>query len=198
MFGFLNSSHNKSKSRFIPEQAIHSILSLAKCDGTVLCSSNNWLGAGAIYWNSKVLNAITGNRQLTTSDILGINRTGTWAQGGYSMFLGASDAYSRAMADVGQDDGGYLRYSASGRTALVADILNQKVYLIVTNSTNTYSSFRSAIEDYLGITVGNPSGQYKGIMLDGSGSSQMAVNGTYIASGDQRELYEVIALRNAT
>ena len=60
-------------------------LTLAKCDGEVLCNSNNWLGAAAIYWNSKVLNYINGERQLTASDIPGTSRPNTWAQGGYYM-----------------------------------------------------------------------------------------------------------------
>ncbi|KAF5053971.1 hypothetical protein [Oscillibacter sp.] len=175
------------------------ILSLAKCDGQVLCNSNNWLGAAAIYWNSKALNYINGERQLTASEIPGTLRSNTWAQGGYYMWLGANDAFNRAMNEVNQDDGGYLTQTANGRTALVADIIHQNVYLIVTNSNNTFTTFCRAIEEYLGITPGSvPSGQFHGVMLDGGGSSQLCEKGTFIASGDQRMLHEAIVLRNDT
>lgn len=175
------------------------ILSLAKCDGQVLCDSNNWLGAAAIYWNSKTLNCINGERQLTASEIPGTLRPNTWAQGGYYMWLGANDAFDRAMDEVNQDDGGYLTLSASGRTALVADIIHQDVYLIVTNTNNKFITFCRAIEEYLGVTPGSvPSGQFHGVMLDGSGSSQLCDKGVYIAEGDQRMLHEAIVLRNDT
>lgn len=175
------------------------ILSLAKCDGKVLCDSNNWLGAAAIYWNSKALNYINGDRQLTASDIPGTSRTGTWAQGGYYMWLGADDALDRAMDDVGQDDGGYLTGTATGRTALVADIIHQDVYLIVTNNSNRFITFCRAIEEYLDITPGSvPSGQFHGVMLDGGGSSQLCDKGVFIADGDKRDLHEAIVLRDDT
>lgn len=58
------------------------------------------------------------------------------------------------MDEVGQDDGGYLTGTATGRTALVADIIHQKVYLIVTNNSNKFITFCRAIEEYLDITPG--------------------------------------------
>ena len=174
-------------------------LTLAKCDGEVLCNSNNWLGAAAIYWNSKVLNYINGERQLTASDIPGTSRPNTWAQGGYYMWLGADDAFDQAMDEVGQDDGGYLTGTSDGRSALVADIIHQEVYLIVTNSSNRFITFCRAIEEYLDITPGKvPSGQFHGVMFDGGGSSQLCEKGEFIADGNKRNLYEVIVLRDDT
>lgn len=55
---------------------------------------------------------------------------------------------------------------------------------------------------YTGINGGfftwGTSGQFHGVMLDGSGSCQLCDKGVYIAEGDQRMLHEVIVLRNDT
>lgn len=186
------------------------VLNLAKCDGAVVGPnsddgiSNGWLGGGVIYWDGKYLKCLTGEPTIEASEIPGTKDTGTWAQGGYSMWLGDKKAKERSLEEVNNDDQyGYLSNSAKGRTALVADLTYKKVYLIVTPSSNTFTTFKQAIEEYLNITEGDTaSSRYKGIMLDGSGSSQMKAknsSGDVVEiRGDERNLCEIIALRNAT
>lgn len=179
-------------------------LNIAKCDGVHYGRSNNGnLGGGIICWNGTSLIIYT-NRSMTDIDtIFKTNETGTWAQGGYSMWLGASDARERSLEEVHNDDKyGYLTNAASGRTALVADLDTDTIYLIVTNDSNTFTTFRKAIQYYFNIPETKPSSRYRGIMLDGSGSSQLRAkksNGALVkVEGDGRELCQVIVMRDAT
>lgn len=77
------------------------------------------------------------------------------------------------------------------------------VYLIVTEDACNYKNFRQAIQEYFGITDGSAvNSRYAGVMLDGSGSTQMKVNranGEDIEIlGDGRGLAEIIVLKDGT
>ncbi|WP_278738691.1 phosphodiester glycosidase family protein [Paenibacillus macerans] len=75
------------------------------------------------------------------------------------------------------------------RTGLVYNNTNN-IWLIVTDVKCTAAEFRTAIKEKVGSgTLVN------GIFLDGSGSSQMKCKEKKVY-GDEREVYQTVALRN--
>ena len=186
------------------------VISLAKVDGAVVGpnpndgNSNNWNGGGIIVWNGKQLSALFNKPNTDAADIAGTSTAGTWAQGGISLWLGYSD-YNTAVAtgNGGTRPAQTQNNSRSARTALVADMESNYVYLIVTETPCDYKNLRKAIQAYFNISEGNKvDSRYAGLMLDGSGSTQMKVNrenGEDIEiTGDGRSLAEVIVLKDET
>jgi len=173
-------------------------LNISVKNGSNTCAGadTNRVGKGTIYWNGNSLNYKIAS---TKSEISGISSSGTWAQGGISMFLGNSNWKSRTNSEEGN---GYNPDQAYGwgRTAIVANIPEKIVYLIVTNTTTvTMTSIRKAIQDFVGITDGSTdNSSYKGLFLDASGSSQLRAincNGTVENKpGDSRTLLQIITV----
>lgn len=186
------------------------VISLAKIDGDVVGpdekdgNSNNWNGGGIIVWNGRQLSALFNEPNTDASDIPGTSARGTWAQGGISFWLGYSDYYDAVETGNGgtrpaQTSDGNLR----ARTAMVADMDTNYVYLIVTENECNYKAFRKAIQEYFDITDGSRvDSRYAGIMLDGGGSTQMKVNRSNGQDvellGDGRDIAEVIVLKDET
>lgn len=186
------------------------VISLAKIDGAVVGpnandgNSNNWNGGGIIVWNGRQLSALFNKPNTDAANIAGTSAVGTWAQGGISLWLG----YSNYNSAVATGNGGARPVQAqngidAARTALVADMDTNYVYLIVTVDACDYKNLRQAIQEYFGITDGSAvNSRYAGIMLDGSGSTQMKVNranGEDVEIlGDGRGLAEIIVLKDET
>lgn len=188
------------------------IINIAKCDGVNYGGQNNDnVGGGIITWNGSSLHCYTNSSMRNVSTVLSTNATGTWAQGGYSMFLGASDARERSLEEVNNTDPNhYLTYGSAGKTALVADLSTDTIYLFVARADDpnddliTFTTLRRAIQYYLNIPEGTtPSSRYKGLMLDGGGSSQLRgkkTDGTIVTvrGEENRHLRQVIVMRDAT
>lgn len=161
----------------------------------------NELGYSAIYWTGSQLNFI---RTLYGSNISGISSSGTWAQGGVSLYLGNSNWKSKILDNNNERCPiDYVTELAKGRTAIVANTSTKQVYLIITTASQTLTQFRTAIQSYLGITDGGAdNATYKGLMLDGGGSSQLKCrnsSGTEISQPDRtRLLTQIITLVNKT
>lgn len=120
----------------------------------------------------------------SAAEILVINRSQYWAQGGVSMTLG-NDATWESVA-IAQNLPSRTGYSE--RAGLVYNNTNN-IWLIVTNTPCTAAQFRSAIKEKIGSgTLVN------GIFLDGSGSAQLKA-GTNYAYGDRRKVFSMVALR---
>lgn len=93
------------------------------------------------------------------------------------------------------------------RTALIANIGTQKVYLISTPNAVTFATSRSAIQAMFGFSDGAQANQtLQGIMLDGGHSSQLrakSTNNAMLSPADLpselfcRELIQLITLKNA-
>ena len=120
--------------------------------------------------------------------------SGSWAQGGVAMTLGASNWRDYVGATFASE---YLPAGSPGRTAMVVNLNTNDVYLIVKQSSPgvTPATFRSAIQSYFNITDGNsPHPYFKGLFLDGGGSSQMNCAEKKI-NGDGRALVQAIQLQ---
>lgn len=89
---------------------------------------------------------------------------------------------------------------------MVANTQTKEIYLIVSSvdDTFTFDGIRQAVQFHFGISDDNQySATYKGLFLDGGGSSQMLARDSNnqlisVPGHDERSLYEIIALRNAT
>jgi len=117
------------------------------------------LGKGEIFYqNSKLQQKVIGADVVT-------NVSGkTWGQGGVNLFFGDSGWQAQAEAEVPRQET-YITGTRDGRTAIVANITLDEVYLIVTNNNNTTIAFRTAIHDYLGISKTSPNTHYKGMLV---------------------------------
>ncbi|MDU7472562.1 MAG: phosphodiester glycosidase family protein [Paenibacillus macerans] len=121
----------------------------------------------------------------SAADLHVIKRTRYWAQGGISMSLN-SDSTWASQADK---ENMQNRTGNAFRTGLVYNNTNN-IWLIVTDVKCTAAEFRTAIKEKVGSgTLVN------GIFLDGSGSSQMKCKEKKVY-GDEREVYQMVALRN--
>ena len=174
-------------------------------------TDNKWNGGGAIAWNGyafEVYTPIQTKSQLSSKVAGGSSNClpGTWAQGGYSMFLGASDWYSRIKSELSGADPSADQTKAGG-SGMVADTLSKTVHLYVTKDVTSFTTFRRAVQAHIGISDGgNVNSRYKGLFLDGSYSSQMkakkpdgsstVVNVDWSAEGKVRSLTQIVALRN--
>ena len=186
------------------------VISLAKVDGHVVGpnandgNSNNWNGGGIIVWNGRQLSALFNKPSTDAANIAGTSAVGTWAQGGISLWLGYSD-YDTAVASGNGGEKPAQAYDdgVAARTALVADMNINYVYLIATENACNYKNFRKAIQEYFDITDGGKvNSRYAGVMLDGGGSTQMKVNRSNGKDveilGDSRGLAEIIVLKDET
>ena len=159
--------------------------------------SNNYVGSGVVAWNGSQLSCYTSVE--AASEISFLKRAGTWGQGGIALWLGWSNWLAQVEA---QPSGSLYTGSADGRTALIANMSTNKVYLIVTTATATTATFRAAIQSYLGITDGaQANNTYQGIMLDGGSSTQLKAktsNNTTVNIGNSSAIPEVIVLKSSS
>lgn len=149
--------------------------------------------AALVYHNNKLKLIDPAVRAETVQAQLG-NPIAKWMQGGINMDLGDSNWKSNWYFDYGPTT------TSTGRTAMVANTSTNKVYLIIGVSTSAKSieTFRAALQSYFGITDStNGTSIYKGIMLDGGGSSSMRamVDGTAKNFGGTRAINEMVCLR---
>jgi|GEM_PF-1815470 len=157
--------------------------------------SINNIGMGAIYWTGSALRFV---RTSWASNISNTSSTGTWAQGGVYLYLGNSSWYDKVSTNE-QCPYAYYTSPSEGRTAIVANTNNNQVYLIITTGSQNLTAFRAAIQSYLGITDGSSDNSiYKGLLLDGGGSSQLKCknsSGTEISQPNRtRNLTQIITL----
>ena len=163
-------------------------------------------GEGIVGWTGASMFAQHGVHY--ASNVSGASSESSWAQGGYSMFIG--DA--RWLSKLKTECSGYSLPShyldSRTRTVLVANLSLKKVYLIssAVGSNFTWETMRAAVQDYLGIqdsTTNFYENTIKGLFLDGGSSTQMYCKnnsgGTIsIMDSTKRPLYEIIALKKTT
>lgn len=195
-FNFPNSATNPKR-----------VISLAKVNGGVVGpnsndgNQNNYTGGGVILWNGNSLVCLFSRPDDDASTMPNTSAYGTWAQGGISFWLGYKDFYNAAINEVGYKPDQMVERSTAKRTAMIADLDTDNVYLIATENECDYIDFRAAIQSAFDITDGNSTNsRYKGIMLDGGGSTQFRANrsnGADVTIVQSRKLAEVIVLRNS-
>lgn len=164
-----------------------------------------WNGEGIVGWNGTSMFAQHGVHY--AKDVVGAANESSWAQGGYSMFIGDARWESKLKAECAGYNLPDHYKSSTERTVLVANLQLQQVYLIVSavKSYFTWESMRAAVQDYLAITDSTTNfyeNTIKGLFLDGGGSSQMyckGENGSIITiNKENRPLHEIIALKKTT
>lgn len=116
------------------------------------------------------------------------------------MYLGLSNWYEKLKAENWGNKPAYFN-SNSVRTGLVVNTSTKKVYLINCSTSATFKTFHDAILARFGTQDGSTLNSiYKGIFLDGGGSSQLkARQSTGIeinVTGDSRKLCQIITLRD--
>lgn len=156
----------------------------------------NSVGSGAIYWNGSQLMTTYSVEYADQLSIYG--DSGTWAQGGIGLWLGYNDWENQFKSQKNAD--AYFDRE-SQKTAIVADMSRNLVYLVVTEDIVSTADFRVALQAYLGISDGaQANNTYQALLLDGSGSSQMRArssNGSIVnIKGDSRNLSQIITLRS--
>lgn len=115
----------------------------------------------------------------------------TWLQGGINLFLGDS---SWSTKFNNESESAYN--SPARRSAMVADLANDRVYLFVVDQAVSPATLRAAIMKRLSIQDGNTTHKYRGIMLDGGGSTQMV--GATINIPPTREVPQIVGLNDKT
>lgn len=115
----------------------------------------------------------------------------TWLQGGINLFLGDS---SWSTKFNNESESSYN--SPARRSAMVADLANDRVYLFVVDQAVSPATLRAAIMKRLSIQDGNTTHKYRGIMLDGGGSTQMV--GATINIPPTREVPQIVGLNDKT
>jgi len=163
-------------------------------------SSTDWISATVELWRGTTkLNSwsSSGAESVSVDETQRVSSSGTWAQGGISLSLGNSGWASIFTAEY---SGLPVTSKSTGRSAMIADVTSNLVYLIVTNTTdNTVTMLRSGIQSFLGISDGSSNHpRCKGILLDGGGSSQLKAkdmfNSSVSLTGDGRYLTQIIKL----
>lgn len=177
-------------------------MSIAISDGTVICDDNHWLGGGVVGYDGSGIVQMT---NIQSANSLGtLKGSGKWAQGGFSMWLENSNWASKMAEETPLPD----HYnSARQRTVLVADSTNKIVWFIVTINGFTFEGIRNVVKEYfgtIGYTINDTSGgvsRFKGLILDGGGSSQIRVKNSsdsiiFKAADSTRGLYQCVVLRD--
>lgn len=184
---------------FNPPGNTRQVISLAYSDGHCVGPNSvdgamNHVGAGVMYWSGTSLQVVSG---VTTPNSLPVYAAGTWAQGGYSMHMGNTNWASLTSAEPAASN--VFNDSRAGKSALVAHMSQKRVYLIITQEAVNWATFRTSIQNFMGISDMNAtdSTTLQGIFLDGSGSSQMkSKSNGYIESSDNRALCQIVAIRS--
>lgn len=125
----------------------------------------------------------------------GITGTGSWAVGGQALFLGDSNWYTKMSNDWFRD---YKNQASTYWTGMVININYSDVHLMVgyKSSGMKPADFRTAMLEHICLVDTDAESRvYRGIILDGGGSSQLVCNGINFP-GSTRKLVGVITLRN--
>lgn len=147
----------------------------------------NSVGKSAIYRANGTL-GFTSYIENSTSSLV---KNSTWLQGGINLFLGESEGEAKLDSEREGLYGGATR-----RSAMVADLANDKVYLFAVTQGITPAALRAVIMKRLSIQEGNATHKYRGIMLDGGGSTQMA--GETISIRSTRPIPQIVGLNDKT
>ena len=156
-------------------------------EGVITDGFTNSVGKSAIFRANGVL-GFSSNIVNSSSSLVS---NSTWLQGGINLFLGDSDWSTKF-----NNEGGSAYLSPAKRSAMVADLMNDKVYLFAVTQNISPSTFRTAIMKRLSIQEGNTAYKYFGIMLDGGGSTQMA--GETISIRSTRPIPQIVGLNDKT
>ncbi len=156
-------------------------------EGVITDGFTNSVGKSAIFRANGVL-GFSSNIVNSSSSLVS---NSTWLQGGINLFLGDSDWSTKF-----NNEGGSAYLSPAKRSAMVADLMNDKVYLFAVTQNISPSTFRTAIMKRLSIQEGNTAYKYFGIMLDGGGSTQMA--GDTISILSTRPIPQIVGLNDKT
>ena len=158
-------------------------------EGVITDGFTNSVGKSAIFRANGVL-GFSSNIVNSSSSLVS---NSTWLQGGINLFLGDSDWSTKF-----NNEGGSAYLSPAKRSAMVADLMNDKVYLFAVTQNISPSTFRTAIMKRLSIQEGNTAYKYFGIMLDGGGSTQMVGATITLRSSINRPIPQIVGLNDKT
>ena len=156
-------------------------------EGVITDGFTNSVGKSAIFRANGVL-GFSSNIVNSSSSLVS---NSTWLQGGINLFLGDS---SWSTKFNNESESAYN--SPARRSAMVADLANDRVYLFVVDQAVSPATLRAAIMKRLSIQDGNTTHKYRGIMLDGGGSTQMV--GATINIPPTREVPQIVGLNDKT
>lgn len=154
--------------------------------------STNGCGSGLISWDGSNLKFRDGVKNVSGSFL---NGYGTWAQGGYGLYLCDPNWGIKFTGQGGSEllDGG------APRTGILINESTNYVYLFIcTSYFGTVAGLRGAMMNYAGIFEGlNPYG-FKAILTDGGRSAQFMCAEKYVQAPLSRAVPQIIALVNKT
>ena len=157
--------------------------------GELRDGSVSTVGSNVIYYNGKHIGHMNTQDYRDVPSVKGNSQA--WAQGGVAMSLG-----NRNWKDKAEKPLRSVTTSNENLSALVVKGVSDSVWLIAGAGPCTHTLFRTAIQDYLGITD-SPSTDnytYHGIFLDGGGSTQFVCAEKSITT--TRKLCQVITLKS--
>ena len=160
---------------------------VTKDSGTKVDGFLNSVGKSIIYYRNGAVNFSTNVTSRYDNKVVG----STWVQGGAGLFFGYSD-----WADMFKAEG--TVYPVTGevapRSAMVINTVTNRVYLVTTSNSVTIKDFRKAMMQNFGITEGDTNSYWRGMLLDGGGSTQLV--GSTVESLSNRPVPQMIALVN--
>lgn len=158
-------------------------------EGVITDGFTNSVGKSAIFRANGVL-GFSSNIVNSSSSLV---RNSTWLQGGINLFLGESGGETKLDIEREGLYGGDAR-----RSAMVADLTNDKVYLFAVTQGIPPATLRAVIMKRLSIQESNTTHKYRGIMLDGGGSTQMVGATITLRSSINRPIPQIVGLNDKT
>lgn len=166
-----------------------------KCIGSGTCSEDgfeNFDGHALIAWNGSKLKFY--DNVLNDNDSNVPKTSGTWAQGGYDLYLCDSNWKTKFFA---QHDAEGIR-SAAARTGVLINESTGYVYLFATRYNSLIDELRREMMYYAGITDGGSSGSWKAICTDGGHSTQLRCGEGSTQAFPCTKVPQIISLKNKT
>lgn len=154
----------------------------------------NACGYGLIYWTGTQLKyqemVLFGSSSVIPTVV------GSWAQGGYNLYLCDSDWEEKYASQSAAPELGV----ASPRTGVLINTSTGYVHLFACRvESTTVSDLRKAMMEYAGIAESSSSGSWRAIMTDGGQSMQMrCASATVTPPLGGRPVPEIFALVNKT
>lgn len=145
---------------------------------------SNSLGKSIIYYRNGAVNYKTNVSSCSDSTVA----NSTWVQGGIGLYLGDANWFDKFVAD---GEGCYTD-DVSARSAMVVHTETNAVYLYACQDKLKVSEFRHAIMNSLDMVDGQARTAWKGILLDGGGSTQLI--GRTLTVPSSRPIPQMIAL----
>ena len=158
-------------------------------EGVITDGFTNSVGKSAIFRANGVL-GFSSNIVNSSSSLVS---NSTWLQGGINLFLGESGGETKLDIEREGLYGGDAR-----RSAMVADLTNDKVYLFAVTQGIPPATLRAVIMKRLSIQESNTTHKYRGIMLDGGGSTQMVGATITLRSSINRPIPQIVGLNDKT